>query len=232
MEHVSEFLREFKDCPGIIWKGEGEQQDALGLINNWSQYMRDLMIELFNSFVYGNLISVSAMTRTLIESYLYLRILLKENSGRLLGEWFLCSLLTGKKFEEEDRKKIYDIMENICLKYGMDAEDCRTRFEKGRENDWLTEVIGKRRISIRDLCEYLGEDDVLRDYKSACSYVHAQDIVTKIMPFTFYSSIYHKLYMMMTYIFRTVSLYPVSDEQRKKMEALEAELIDLAEKYI
>ena len=62
--------------------------------------------------------------------------------------------------------------------------------------------------------------------------MHAQDIVTKIMPFTFYSSIYHKLYMMMTYIFRTVSLYPISDEQRKEMEALEAELIDLAEKYI
>lgn len=73
---------------------------------------------------------------------------------------------------------------------------------------------------------------MLGDYKSACSYVHAQDIVTKIMPFTFYSSIYHKLYMMMTYIFRTVSLYPISDEQRKEMEALEAELIDLAEKYI
>lgn len=32
--------------------------------------MKEMSIELFNSFIYGNLISAAAMTRTLMEKYI------------------------------------------------------------------------------------------------------------------------------------------------------------------
>ena len=93
LSSVSKFLKKFSEQRDVL---SGGVRDPLGLLQGWSQYMRDLMIELFNSFIYGNLLSVSAMTRALIESYVYVRILLEDASGIRLGEWCLCSLLSGK----------------------------------------------------------------------------------------------------------------------------------------
>lgn len=186
LKRVANFLKVFMAGDGIAisWTEDGKKRDILGLMDKWGRYMRELIVELFDSFIYGNFLSGSAMTRTLIESYIYLSILIEDQSGKLLGEWFICSLLAGKKYGVKKKKIIYDMIEKICREYGIDYENSCIRFEKGRENEWLTEVIGKKRVSVYDVCQYLKREDIFYDYKSACSFVHGQDMVAKMFPFT------------------------------------------------
>ena len=86
-------------------------------------------------------------------------------------------------------------------------------------------MIGKKKVSFRDACEYLGEPEIYGDFQSASSFVHGQS------PFTFYSSICHRLFLMMSYIFRTIRLYTISGELEDEMETLEEELWELLETY-
>ncbi len=53
-----------------------------------------------------------------------------------------------------------------------------------------------------------------------------------MFPFTFYSSIYDKMYIMMTYIFSTVRLYSLPNEMQIELHEIENALTDLSEKYI
>ena len=55
---------------------DGIQHDA----DNVSE---EMMNELFNNFIHGNLLSAAAMTRTLIECYVYINILLQEQDLQL-----------------------------------------------------------------------------------------------------------------------------------------------------
>lgn len=50
---------------------------------------------------------------------------------------------------------------------------------------------------------------------------------SKIHPFTFYDSTYHLLTVMMSYIFRAIRLYPVSEELEAEMQKLERDLAAL-----
>lgn len=110
---------------------------------------------------------------------------------------------------------------------GLDYEECIERFGKGNENAWLSDVIGKKRVSFRDACEYLGEPEIYRDFQMASSFVHGQDILSKCIPFAFYSAISYRLYIMLVYMFRTIRLYTISDELEDEMERAEEELIQL-----
>lgn len=113
----------------------------------------------------------------------------------------------------------------------MDYGQCVSRFKKGNANSWLTELLQKKSVTFRDVCEYLGEPEIYADFQMASGYIHGQDIITKTLPFTFYSSIYHKLYIMMEYIFRTVEVYPGSERLDDEMQTLENELIALGKNY-
>lgn len=44
----------------------------------WKNHMSELIKELYNSFIYGNLLTVAAMTRTLIECFVYCSILTSQ----------------------------------------------------------------------------------------------------------------------------------------------------------
>lgn len=230
MSNVSEFLKKFYERGDILADGV---RDPLCLLSGWGQYMRDLMVELFNSFIYGNLISVSAMTRALIESYVYVRILQEDKSGRRLGEWCLCSLISGKsRLGQKGEKELQHVVEKVCQALGSDFGECCTRLAKGRQNGWLSEIIGKNHVTFRDACKYLGEPEIYNDFQTASAFVHGQDIVSKCIPFTFYATIYHKLYIMMYYIFRTVRLYLSAEEFEDELEMLEKELMELSQNYL
>lgn len=136
-----------------------------------------------------------------------------------------------KKYKEKGKQIDDELLRELCNVLGLDYEECAERFGKGKENAWLTEVIGKKKVGFRDACEYLGEPEIYGDFQSASSFVHGQDIISKWSPFTFYSSICHRLSLMMSYIFRTIRLYTISGELEDEMETLEEELWELLETY-
>ena len=233
MEHVSEFLKDYNEA--TCWSNEKVGYDVCGFLRMWHKHIKELIIELFNSFVYGNLISVAAMTRTLIECYIYLRIIRKEKSQVLLDEWWLCNTIHKiKDAELTDVTAAKKSIKEFCRMRGIVFEEKweyytkHAKYEKG----WLKELLRDNGMGVKALCNYIGEAEVHRDYESANEYVHGQDITTKQNPFTFYCSIYSKLYIMIDYMFRTMRLFEVDEEFEKRMVELEGELIQLGDKYL
>ena len=95
----------------------------------------------------------------------------------------------------------------------------------------LKQIISGNVNEFKNICAYLGDDHIYEDYQSACSFVHGQDITSKMMPFTFYVSICYRFNMMMLYIFRTIRLFPTNKSLEGQLTSLEDELIELLEKY-
>ena len=98
---------------------------------------------------------------------------------------------------------------------------------------WLKPLMppGKP-LNFETYCDYLKDPQVYKDYESACSFVHGQDLSSKILPFTFYHSICYRFDMMMLYIFRTIRLFPLNESLEAKLADLEDDLIFLSEKYL
>ena len=198
----------------------------------WYDYIKDVINELFDAFIYGNLITTTAMTRALMESYVYLGIIKKEKSGKLLEQWFLCSTLAKlKRNTHKENGELYNSIKAFCKHEEIDFQQAYNQYTKGNENSWLASVINKKRITFRDACEFLGEENLYIDFQNASSFIHSQDIVSKIMPFTWYSSIYAKFYIMMTYIFKTISLTDADKETEDAMKNLYMELEELGIRY-
>ena len=65
-----------------------------------------------------------------------------------------------------------------------------------------------------------------------CAFVHGQDVTTKLEPFLSYSSIYDKFYIMMSYIFKTIRLYPLKESKEQEIEILENSLLELSKTMI
>ena len=106
LEKVSLFLKEYNDLTVNGFSMQEESEPFRGL-TIWNTYIKELINELFTSFIYGNFISATAMTRTLIESYVYLSILIREKDSRLIEEWFLCSIIHGiRKYDEKVEEKV------------------------------------------------------------------------------------------------------------------------------
>lgn len=227
LKKLHDFLMEYQsydfDC--II----DEENENLGdsYIRLWKNHTSELIHELYNAFVHGNLLTVAAMTRTLIECFVYLSILLKDGNEYLIHEWYLCSLCVSFKDNQERLKKIFKA---YCVLNHLDFEQKWDFYHiKPNENKWLKHIINNPKFA--SLCEYLEDGQIHQDYKSACSFVHGQDITSKTMPFTFYESICYRFNMMMLYIFRTIRLFPLSEELENQMTYLEDELIVILEKY-
>ena len=101
LQQVSAFLKKYNDLDGFYAGMEREVYDPSGWLCRWRLYMKNLINELFTLFSYGNLISAAAMPRTLIECYVFLHILKKEKSAKLMEDWYLCSTIVGaKKYDD------------------------------------------------------------------------------------------------------------------------------------
>lgn len=229
LKEVSDFLKRYQDLDAEYALLPPEPYDPENYLLQWRIHMRELINELFNMFVGGNLFSAAAMTRTLMECYVYVRILKQEKSSRLLEDWYLCGMIRSlSDLDKESQQKIYDAVHELCREWNRDPEETVQRFKKGNENEWLASLLpGRRRISFSQVCEYLQEDELYNAYRWACAFVHGQDIHSKMYPFLFYDSIYHLLTMIISYIFKAIRLYPVSEELEEEMQRLESGLVTL-----
>lgn len=226
LKKVYKFLKKYKDKE--ITNKEAYDTDDLLLM--WYSYVKNIVIELFNAFTQGNLLITTAMTRNLIESYGYISIIKKEKDSDLLQQWFVCSMIDKWKKDGAGRnEELNKLIRNYCKSKGIDFNKIYERYKKGRENSWLESVINKKRITFKDVCEYLGEEKLYNDFRNACSFIHGQDIVSKIMPFTFYTSIYAKFYIMMIYIFKTIYLVYEDELIEEEIRDLYSELVELGE---
>ncbi len=200
----------------------------------WHSYLMDLMTELFDGFVLGNLISVSAMTRTLIESYAYISLFEGDEKGELVRRWYVSGVFSvAKMAPERDKKKALALVKDCCESMYVPYKEIKEDRRQGGDNAWLEPLFGKQRISFRDICDYLDDQDMNDDYCRACSFIHGQDITTKVSPFTYYSTIYGKLYLMMDYILKVAHLLFLAEEAiQERAERLREGLYSLGTEYI
>ena len=229
LKQVSDFLKRYQELDAEYALLPPEPYDPQNHLLQWRLHMRELINELFNMFVGGNLFSAAAMTRTLMECCVYGKVLKQEKSARLLEDWFLCGMIRSLPGQDGAlRQAKLKTVYALCSAWNREPEETIRRFKKGNENEWLASVIpGKGRISFFQVCEYLQEKELYQTYQWACAFVHGQDIRSKMHPFTFYDSTYHLLTVMMSYIFRAIRLYPVSQELEAEMQKLERDLAAL-----
>ena len=67
---VSEFLKKYYELDINSEVDRENNYDPMGWLFQWKKHIKEMIIELFNSFIYGNLISAAAMTRTLMKKYI------------------------------------------------------------------------------------------------------------------------------------------------------------------
>lgn len=229
LKQVSDFLKRYQELDAEYALLPPEPYDPQNHLLQWRLHMRELINELFNMFVGGNLFSAAAMTRTLMECCVYGKVLKQEKSARLLEDWFLCGMIRSLPGQDGAlRQAKLKTVYALCSAWNREPEETIRRFKKGNENEWLVSVIpGKGRIYFSHVCEYLQETELYQTYQWACAFVHGQDIRSKMHPFTFYDSTYHLLTVMISYIFRAIRLYPVSQELEAEMQKLERDLAAL-----
>jgi hypothetical protein len=97
LKWVSDFLKRYHELDVTLLPPE--PYDPQNYLLQWRLHMRELINELFNMFVGGNLFSAAAMTRTLMECCVYGKVLKQEKSARLLEDWFLCGMIRGLRGE-------------------------------------------------------------------------------------------------------------------------------------
>lgn len=230
LKKVSNFLKEYNDLDTYYALMNNDVFDPMGWMKIWRLHMKDLINELFNSFLYGNLITATAMTRSLIECYVYLSILKKEKSAQLLDEWYLCSTIKGSnKYVGESKSRMIDMIKQYCRYRNIDFND-KWNFYIGKKentNSWLKNIISKKRITFSCACKYLDRMEIYDDFQFASSFVHGQDITTKLNPFLFYESIYNRFYIMISYIFESICLFPIEENIKKKIQKLKIELTEV-----
>ena len=93
LKQVSDFLKRYQELDAEYALLPPEPYDPQNHLLQWRLHMRELINELFNMFVGGNLFSAAAMTRTLMECCVYGKVLKQEKSARLLEDWFLCGMI-------------------------------------------------------------------------------------------------------------------------------------------
>lgn len=232
LEQVSEFLIQMHSVHPMHPGRDEENKPEWRFY--WHSYLMDLMTELFDGFVLGNLISVSAMTRTLIESYAYISLFEKDEKGELVRRWYVSGLFSIAKMAPEcDKEKALALVKDCCESMRVPYKEMKEDRRQGGDNAWLKPLFAKRRISFRDICDYLDDQDMADDYCRACSFIHGQDITTKMSPFTYYSTIYGKLYLMMDYILKVVRLlFPAEEAIQERVERLREGLYSLGTEYV
>ena len=104
LKRVSGFLRAYQDLDGMYASLPPEPYDPRNLLNQWRCHIKELINELFNLFVSGNLLSAAAMTRTLMECCAYVSVLKREKSQQLLEDWYLCGMICSFSGWDEERK--------------------------------------------------------------------------------------------------------------------------------
>lgn len=212
---------------------EAAASDLFGLLAIWRRHMNEITSELFTIFIGGNFLSAAAVTRTLIECYIYISLFKKEKNEKLLSEWYIWSMINSAiRQGDESKNKYAHILEEHCKLCGTTFEEKWKYYQKYKGmNAWLKNTLSMDKISTSALCKYLNEPEIYDDYQITSAFVHGQDIVAKQGPFTFYNSISATFHMMMSYIFKTICLFPLREDMKELLEELKKELTILCKKY-
>ena len=228
LQKVHAFLLAYRDYDFECMLGEDKQDFSNTHVRLWKKHISELINELYNSFVYGNLLTVAAMTRTLIECFVYYSILCKSGNEHLIHHWYICNLCCTRNLDD----KLHKTIQQYCLLNHLDFNEMwKIHANDPRPTRWIRQIIPKGNLNFEVYCNYLEDMQIHQDYQSACDFVHGNGIVSKMTPFTFYVSICYRFNMMMLYIFRTIRLFPLNKSLEKELSSLEDELITLLEKY-
>jgi len=227
LNNLSKFLKNYNELDGYYLLIFSKKEDKNQYLLQWRNYIKNLVNELFNSFIHGNLLSASAMTRTLIESYIYLGILINENNPALFRDWFLCSMFIKMKQVKdwEFKDELSNTIKKHCQTKNLDYEVLKNKFKSA--NSWLGTLLGKKKVHFEDACDYLNEKEAYEDFQDASTFIHGQDAFSKLSPFTFYEATFNKLDAMVHYIFQTIQLFPLEKVLLDEVHNLEIELDEL-----
>ena len=155
LEEVSGFLDEIRFSYPDARRDESSPT-CLDWRSFWRAYTIDLCVELFDGFLLGNLITVAAMTRTLIESYGYMLVFDNSVDSSVVAKWLLCSLfqfsngLSGNQKEESLCR-----VRAFCDAWGLDYVEMEKDLSRKDRNAWLSALTGKKRTSFFDVCVYV-----------------------------------------------------------------------------
>ena len=228
LQKVHDFLLEYRDFDLDCMIHEDNQNPQNSHLRIWKTHISELINELYNALVFGNLFSVSAMTRTLIECFVFFSILCQSKNDQLIHHWYICNVCCTQKIDNT----LQDMIQKYCGANNLDFKTMWNTYSKDPRNKrWLRQVIPNGTLDFRAYCNYLEDPHIYEDYESACSFVHGQDLASKIRPFIFYHSICYRFDMMMLYIFRTIRLFPLTESLDMQLTDLEDELITVSEKY-
>lgn len=228
LQKVHDFLVEYHDYDFDCMICGDDQNPENSYIRLWKNHISELINELFNAFLYGNLFSAAAMTRTLIECFVYYSILTKTGNEQLIHHWFICNVCCKMK----DSDALHETIQKYCRINSLDFYEMWKIYAKDPSTKrWLRQVIPSGSLNFKVYCDYLGDAHINEDYKSACAFVHGQDIASKMIPFTFYDNICYRFEMMMRYVFRAIRTFPLNESLENKIADLEDELSVLSDKY-
>ncbi len=233
LQCLSNFLKEYTEWALI--EENSDSFDDFGWLKMWHRHVKELSVELFNSFIHGNLLSVAAMTRSLMECYIFIKILKKEQSQELIDEWYLCNMIHEVKKYKKIEASLKEGIKSFCILKGISFEEKWEYYNSSQgkgDKAWLNNLKGIKGIGTRALCKYIGEEKIHEDYQEMSAFVHGQDIKTKRSPFVFYFYIYKTLYLMVQYIFKTIRLFQCDGEIENEMVNLEQKLYELGETYL
>lgn len=169
LKKLHDFLIKYRDYDFNSMIGEESQSWQKIHIGLWKNHICELIYELYNAFIYGNLITVAAMTRTLIECFVYLSILTESGNDYLIHEWYLCSLCVSRKDNQESLEKMF---REYCVSNNLNFLEKWNNYNVNpNANRWLKHII-KGKLSFKVICEYLNDEHIYKDFESACSFVH------------------------------------------------------------
>ena len=228
LQKVHDFLIAYRDFDLDCMIRENNQNSRNTHLRMWKNHISELINELYNALIFGNLFSVSAMTRTLIECFVYFSILCQSENEQLIHHWYICNVCCTQKIDNT----LQDMIQKYCQANDLDFKTMwNTYSQDPRNKRWLRQVIPNGTLDFKAYCNYLNDLHIYEDYESACSFVHGQDLTSKTLPFTFYHSICYRFDMMMLYVFRTIRLFPLNEALDAQLSNLEDELIAVSEKY-
>lgn len=115
---VHKFLTDYKDFNSKCTLRNHSDDEFSIWFDNWKNHIIELVIELYNSFLHGNLLTAAAMTRTLMECYAYFKILIDNKT--LVHDWFICSLCQSLR---GNKKKLKEILKSYCNLHNLDFDE-------------------------------------------------------------------------------------------------------------
>ena len=138
LQKVHDFLIAYRDFDIDCMIHEDNQNPRNSHFRMWKNHISELINELYNALVFGNLFSVSAMTRTLIECYVYFSILCQPGNEQLIQHWYICNKCCSQKIDDDLRQTI----QTYCQANHLDFTKLwNTYSQDPRNKRWLKPLM-------------------------------------------------------------------------------------------